>query len=87
VLWRVAHLTTSAGASRAPAAVATAIAYIESHLASPLTVPQVTAAARVSHNHLTRLFRAQTGLTVVAYLRDEGWAPRRARSATTPTRS
>src|SRR5205814_1857930 len=70
VLWRVAHLAESVGASRTHAAVATAMAYIESNLASPLPVPQVARAAGVSHNHLTRLFRAQTGSTVVAYIRD-----------------
>jgi AraC-like DNA-binding protein len=69
-LWRVAHLTTSAGAGHVPAAVATALAYIESHLATPLAVREVATAAGVSHNHLTRLFRAQTGTTVVAYIRD-----------------
>jgi AraC-like DNA-binding protein len=69
VLWRVAHLTTSAGAGHAHAAVATAMAYIESHLATPLTVRQIAAVAGVSHNHLTRLFRAQADSTVVAYIR------------------
>jgi AraC-like DNA-binding protein len=70
VLWRVRHLITSAGVSRAQAAVATAMAFIESNLATPLTVAQIAAAAGISHNHLTRLFRAQTNTTVVAYIRD-----------------
>lgn len=68
VLWRVAQL--SAPASRTHPAVAAAMAFIESHLAGPLTVPGVAAAAGVSHNHLTRLFRDQAGTTVVAYIRD-----------------
>jgi AraC family transcriptional regulator len=75
-LWRVAHLTpavphttgTGTGAGPHPA-VTTAVAYIEAHLADPLTVPAVAHAAGVSHNHLTRLFRATTGDTVIAYIR------------------
>jgi AraC-like DNA-binding protein len=66
VLWRVAQLPPTAGRG---GAVATAVAHIESHLAEPLTVPRVARAAGVSHNHLTRLFRAETGDTVVAYIR------------------
>ncbi|WP_309115392.1 helix-turn-helix transcriptional regulator [Saccharothrix sp.] len=66
VLWRVAQLSTSGGAH---GAVAAAVAHVEANLAGPLTVPGVAAAAGVSHNHLTRLFRAETGLTVVAWIR------------------
>ncbi|MGH3489828.1 MAG: helix-turn-helix domain-containing protein, partial [Actinopolymorphaceae bacterium] len=68
-LWRVAQLGTPAEAGRPHAAVGTAIAYIESNLAGDLTVPTVARAAGVSHNHLTRLFRAETGDTVVGYIR------------------
>jgi AraC family transcriptional regulator len=71
-LWRVAHLTPPApqGDRHGPhPAVTAAIAHIEAHLADPLTVPGVARAAGVSHNHLTRLFRAATGDTVVAYIR------------------
>lgn len=66
VLWRIAHL---AEAGQPHAAVAAAIAYIESNLAGPLTVPDIAQAVGVSHNHLTRLLRAETGDTVVAYIR------------------
>ncbi|MEU6713379.1 helix-turn-helix transcriptional regulator [Nonomuraea sp. NPDC046802] len=66
VLWRVANLPV---AGSPHAVVAAAIEYIEADLAAPLTVPAVARAAGVSHNHLTRLFRAQTGQTVVAYIR------------------
>jgi AraC-like DNA-binding protein len=69
VLWRVAELATPSDAGRPHAAVAAAIAYIESNLASPLTVPDVARVAGVSHNHLTRLFRAKTGDTVVTHIR------------------
>ncbi|MCM2416155.1 helix-turn-helix transcriptional regulator [Streptomyces sp. RKAG290] len=70
-LWRVAGLATPAGRTgeRVHAAAAAAVAHIEAHLAGPLTVPEVAAAAGISHNHLIRLFRAETGGTVVAYIR------------------
>lgn len=42
-------------------AVTAAVALIEAWLGQPLTVPDIAAAAGVSHNHLTRLFRAATG--------------------------
>ena len=68
VLWRVAQL--AAPTEAAPhAAVGTALAYIEAHLAEPLSVPEIARSAGVSHNHLTRLFRAETGDTVVAHIR------------------
>ncbi|SOD62681.1 Helix-turn-helix domain-containing protein [Streptomyces zhaozhouensis] len=74
VLWRVAHLapprSSPQGRGKAPhPAVDTAIAYIEARLAETLTVPAVAHAAGVSHNHLTRIFGAATGDTVVAYIR------------------
>lgn len=65
-LWHVARLTETAGPH---AAVAAAVTHIESHLAGSLSVPEIAAAAGVSHNHLTRLFRVETGRTVVAYIR------------------
>ncbi|SEH00741.1 Helix-turn-helix domain-containing protein [Nonomuraea solani] len=66
VLWRVANLPL---AGTPHAVVAAAIEHIEADLAAPLTVPAIARAAGVSHNHLTRLFRAQTGDTVVGYIR------------------
>ncbi|MFF8847303.1 helix-turn-helix transcriptional regulator [Streptomyces sp. NPDC015127] len=70
VLWRVAGLSSAPGPGGGPhPAVAAAVAHVESHLAGPLTVPDVAGAAGISHNHLTRLFRAETGDTVVAYIR------------------
>lgn len=65
-LWRVANLPV---AGSPHAVVAAAIEYIEADLAAPLTVPAIAKAAGVSHNHLTRLFRSQTGDTVVAHIR------------------
>ncbi len=54
--------------------VAAATRYIESNLAEPLTVPAVAAAVGISHNHLTRLFRAELGRTVVGHLRSRRMA-------------
>lgn len=68
-LWRVAQLSVPTGTGGGHPAVAAAIAYVESRLAEPLTVPDVARGAGVSHNHLTRLFRAETGDTVVAHIR------------------
>ncbi|MFE9864012.1 helix-turn-helix transcriptional regulator [Streptomyces sp. NPDC005506] len=70
-LWRVAELAAprGGGAERAHSPVAAAVAHVEAHLAGPLSVPEVAEAAGVSHNHLIRLFRAETGGTVVAYIR------------------
>ncbi|MFD4868222.1 helix-turn-helix domain-containing protein [Streptomyces sp. NPDC058412] len=70
-LWRVAELAGPAAGSgtRPHASAAAAIAFIESHLARPLRVPEVARAAGISQNHLIRLFRRETGGTVVAYIR------------------
>jgi transcriptional regulator GlxA family with amidase domain len=45
------------------------MAYLESRLGEHVTVPQVAEAVGVSPHHLTRVFGAQTGQTVVGYLR------------------
>ncbi|GAA3555258.1 helix-turn-helix transcriptional regulator [Kribbella ginsengisoli] len=76
-LWRVAQLSaplTEGGVAAGHSAVAAAISYIEANLARALTVPALAAAAGVSHNHLTRLFRTETGMTVVAYIRQRRMA-------------
>jgi AraC family transcriptional regulator len=66
-LWRLTQLRPPQGGGNT--AVASAVAYVEQHLPRPITVPEVAEAAGVSHNHLTRLFRAERGTTVVAYIR------------------
>ncbi|MEU4190849.1 AraC family transcriptional regulator [Kribbella sp. NPDC026611] len=68
-LWRIADLAASSSETGHPA-VAAAIAHIEAYLAQPLTVPSLARLAGISHNHLTRLFVAETGSTVVAYIRE-----------------
>ncbi|MEU6357590.1 helix-turn-helix domain-containing protein, partial [Streptomyces sp. NPDC047072] len=50
-------------------ALRAAEAHVEERLAGPLSVPEIARAAGVSPTHLTRLFRADTGLTVVGYIR------------------
>ncbi|WP_405062259.1 helix-turn-helix domain-containing protein [Kribbella sp. NBC_01505] len=69
-LWRIADLAaaTPLGDPRHPA-VAAAMAYIEANLGRPLSVAGVARVVGVSHNHLTRLFQAETGSTVIGYLR------------------
>jgi AraC family transcriptional regulator len=68
-LWQVVELSAPERPGGGPPAIAAAMAHIEAHLAEPLTVPDIAQVAGVSHNHLTRLFRAETGTTVVAYIR------------------
>lgn len=70
-LWRVARLTPPQGRSAQAVhpAVAAAVALVETRLAEPLTVSEIARTVGVSHNHLTRLFRAATGQTVVGYIR------------------
>jgi AraC family transcriptional regulator len=71
-LWRVSQLSATlseGGGAAVHPAVSAAIAHIEANLSRTLTVPGLARAADVSHNHLTRLFRAETGMTVVAYIR------------------
>ncbi len=74
-LWRVAQLPSSTEGHPRPApgerhpVVGAAIAHIEANLAQPLAVPEVARAVGLSHNHLTRLFRAGTGMSVVGYIR------------------
>jgi AraC-like DNA-binding protein len=88
-LWRVAQLpepatsSTRHAASAMHPAVASAIAHIEANLAQPLSIPAVARMAGVSHNHLTRLFRAEIGVPVVGYIRRRRMA--RARHLLTAT--
>lgn len=69
VLWHTTQLGPPERAGRPHPALAAATEYIERSLATPLTVPGIAAAAGVSPGHLTRLFRAGTGDTVVAWIR------------------
>lgn len=68
ILWQLAEAAPP-GRGEAADPVAVAAAHVEAHLATSLSVADIAKVAGVSHNHLTRLFRARTGTTVVAYLR------------------
>lgn len=65
-LWRVARL---GGGVTATPVVGRAMALIETRLVGRLAVAEIARAVGISHNQLTRLFRAETGQTVVAYVR------------------
>jgi AraC-like DNA-binding protein len=68
-LWRLAELPRPAGGDTRHPAVGSAMALIEAGLSGPLAVPEIARRAGISHNQLTRLFRAETGDTVVGYIR------------------
>ena len=76
LLWRLAEGALGDGAAhtespgREPAAVTRTREAIELRLAEPLRVADLARAVDLSHNHLTRLFHAATGKTVVSYLRE-----------------
>jgi AraC-like DNA-binding protein len=75
-LWSLLCLLTGRQASRYDdalglhPAVRAAVARIETRLHEPLGVTELAEHVGFSHNHLGRLFRAQLGTTVVAYIRD-----------------
>lgn len=50
-------------------ALGQAVREIEVHLAEPLSIPVLARRAEISHNHLTRLFKAEFGLTAEGYIR------------------
>ncbi len=71
ILWQIADRTPSAGLpihlSVAP--VEKARRLIELRLGGPLSVQDLAAEVGISHNHLTRLFHAAVGDTVIGYIR------------------
>ncbi|MBA2813285.1 helix-turn-helix transcriptional regulator [Streptomyces sp. KM273126] len=74
-LWSLLHYLAARQASRyneasgLHPAIRSALAHIEAHLTEPISVASLATEVGVSHNHLTRLFRAQLGTTVVAHMR------------------
>lgn len=73
-LWSTLWLLADAGqASISPPALHPAVRQtlqsVEARLAAPLAVAELANECELSHNHLTRLFKAQMGQTVVAYIR------------------
>ncbi|MDB6126398.1 MAG: AraC family transcriptional regulator [Verrucomicrobia bacterium] len=71
VLWQLAGqpLAEQAPHKRMHPALSKAVREIELHLAQPLAIPVIARRAEISHNHLTRMFRAQFGVTVEGYIR------------------
>lgn len=71
VLWQLAG---APAAQREPGerlhpALGRAVREIELRMAERLSIPDLAQRVEVSHNHLTRLFRAQFGVTVEGYIR------------------
>ena len=50
-------------------ALSQAVREIELRLSQVLEIPAIARRAEISHNHLTRLFRAQFGVTIEGYIR------------------
>lgn len=71
VLWQLAGqpLAERAPHQRQHPALGRAVREIELHLSQPLVIPAIARQAEISHNHLTRLFRAQFGVTIEGYIR------------------
>ena len=71
VLWQLAGqpMAEREPHKRLHPALSRAVREIELHLSQPLVIPAVARHAEISHNHLTRLFRAQFGVTIEGYIR------------------
>ena len=71
VLWQLAGqpMAEREPHKRLHPALSRAVREIELRLSERLSIPEVARKAEVSHNHLTRLFRAQFGVTVEGYIR------------------
>jgi AraC-like DNA-binding protein len=72
ILWQLAERTpvTPAQSPRLHPAVQKAIQSIEVRLADPIRVTDLAREVELSHNHLTRLFRASLGKTVTGYIQE-----------------
>ena len=71
ILWQLADISHDAPPTDdMPAPVRNVIAYVDSHLHEPLTVERLADQESISHNHLTRLFRASQGCTPQQYIQN-----------------
>jgi AraC family transcriptional regulator len=77
------ELSSSAGASLAPARLRRVRELIENELARDLSLDDLAAAADLSRTHFARAFRNTTGQTPFAYLRERRTARARTLLATT----
>lgn len=72
VLWQLGDLPSANTSDARPGhpAVAQTRTWIEQHLAQPIRISDLARRVDLSHNHLTRLFHAEMGMTIVQYIRD-----------------
>jgi|UniRef100_UPI00404B2441 AraC family transcriptional regulator len=71
LLWQLVNHPFSEKAPRKPLhpALSMAVREVEIHLAETLSIPAIARHADISHNHLTRLFKAEFGVTAEGYIR------------------
>ena len=69
LLWDLARRVEEAGGGAGDPRLAAVMAHIERELEGALAVPDLARRVSLSHNQLTRLFRARLGDTVVGYIR------------------
>ncbi len=69
VLWRLFRLPAATAHAGEHPAVTAARHVIEQNLAQPIAIGDLADQVDCSHNHLIRLFRAELGTTIVAYIR------------------
>ncbi|MCC7494167.1 MAG: helix-turn-helix transcriptional regulator [Fimbriimonadaceae bacterium] len=76
LLWQVVERAPAAPSGELPAhpALRAAVRRIELGLSEPLAVGSLATAVGLSHNQLTRMFRAAFGTTVVGYIRRRRFA-------------
>ena len=69
VLWQLVAPGATADGEAVDPRFEAACAEIDLHLGEDLSVPAIAAAVGLSHNQLTRVFRAEAGTTVVGWIR------------------
>lgn len=69
LLWDLARIGERAGHGVGDSRLAEVMMHIERELERPLSVPDLAHRVGLSHNQLTRVFKAQNGDTVVGYIR------------------
>lgn len=69
LLWDLARIGERAGHGAGDPRLAEVMMHIERELERPLSVPDLAQRVGLSHNQLTRVFKAQNGDTVVGYIR------------------
>ncbi len=69
ILWQLVPRAEEQTAPLVHPAVTRALAWMETRLAEPFSVARLAREVGLSHNHLTRLFTAATGQTVIAHIR------------------